>query len=40
MEVDDEIVCRGEQVTVSSDETFFSAVNCRGFPRELTATGF
>jgi hypothetical protein len=27
-------------VTVSSDETYFSAVNYRGFPRQLTAAGF
>jgi len=33
MEVDDEIVCMGEQVVVSSDETFFSTVNYRGKTR-------
>jgi len=27
-------------VAVSSDEAFFSAVNYRGFPRQLTAAGF
>ena len=42
MEVDDEIVRRGEQVAVSSDETFFStgfltsAVNCNRFFTFLT----
>jgi len=27
-------------VVVSSDETVFSAVNYRGFPRQLTTAGF
>jgi hypothetical protein len=40
MEVDDENSVYGEQVTVSSDETYFSAVNYQGFPRQLTTTGF
>jgi len=38
MEVDEKIVCRG-QVTVSSDETYSSAINYRVFPRQFLPRG-
>jgi len=40
MEVNEKIACRGSRFPVSSDETYSSAVNYQGFPRQLTAADF